>query len=42
MSIFVLFWNSSSISIQELKSLMKFGAVKSVELKFDVAKKVRQ
>ena len=40
--IFVLFWNASSISIQELKYLMMFGAVKSAELKFDIAKKVRQ
>ena len=41
-AILVLFWNPSSISIQELKFLIMFGAVKSAELKFDVAKKVRQ
>ena len=43
MSLFVLFWNSSSISILRIKiSDDWFGAVKSAEFKFDIARKVRQ
>ena len=42
-SLFVLFWNSSSISILRIKiSHDWFGIVKSVEFKFEIAGKVRQ
>ena len=41
-SLFVLFWNWSSISILRTKiSLHWFGFVKSAEFKFEIAKKVR-
>ena len=41
-SLFVLFWNWSSISILRTKiSLDWFGVVKSAEFKFEIAEKVR-
>ena len=42
-SIFVLFWNSSSIPILRIKISDDWvGVVKSAEFKFDIAEKVRQ
>ena len=42
-SLFLLFWNSSSISILRIKiSDDWFGVVKSAEFKFEIAEKVRQ
>ena len=42
-SIFVLFWNSRTISILRIKiSDDWFGVVKSAEFKFDITEKLRQ